>query len=118
MKSKFVSQIWVYGDSTKANLVAVVFPDIDAIIPWAASHGIPVRLDQGRLPRPPLTSPFFSPHLQLTGDKQKDFVVVCNDQRAAEAVAQDLRQVAKSAKVLFVIPSTVIIAFTFTFITC
>lgn len=41
-KSKFVSQIWVYGDSTQAHLVAVIFPDIDALLPWAAEHNITV----------------------------------------------------------------------------
>lgn len=74
-KSKFVSQIWVYGDSNKAHLVAVVYPDPDALIPWAQSQNIP-----------------------LTGDRAADFLTVCSDERAANAVAQDLRQVAKATK--------------------
>jgi len=76
MKSKFVSQIWIYGDSTKAHLVAVVFPDADALLPWAVSEG----------------------GIMLSGDKLSDFATICKDGRAVEAVLQDLCQVAKSTK--------------------
>jgi long-chain acyl-CoA synthetase len=36
--------------------------------------------------------------VQLTGDRAADFLTVCSDERAANAVAQDLRQVAKATK--------------------
>jgi len=74
-RSKFVSQIWVYGDSTRASLVAVVHPDIDALFPWARAQGI-----------------------NLSGDKEADFRSLCNDSRAAEAVLKDVNQMGKEAK--------------------
>jgi long-chain acyl-CoA synthetase len=75
IKSRFVSQIWVYGDSTKAHLVAVVFPDSDSLIPWAREQGI-----------------------GLSGNVHTDFKMLCMEPRAAKAVVQDLRQVAKASK--------------------
>jgi long-chain acyl-CoA synthetase len=38
--SKFVSQIFVYGNSLETNTVAIVVPDKDTIMPWAKSKGI------------------------------------------------------------------------------
>ena len=38
-KETLVDQIWVYGDSEKASLVAVVVPDEGALMSWATSHG-------------------------------------------------------------------------------
>jgi len=39
-RSKFCHQVWVYGDSTKATLVAVAHPDPEALLPWAKQNGI------------------------------------------------------------------------------
>ena len=35
VRSKYVGQIWVYGDSLRSWLVAIVVPDRETIIPWA-----------------------------------------------------------------------------------
>jgi len=40
LKSKYVSQIWVYGSSFKRYLIAVVVPDPEVVIPWAKQQGI------------------------------------------------------------------------------
>lgn len=40
-RSPMVAQSFVYGDSLKSKLVAVVVPDPEVIEPWAKSHGVP-----------------------------------------------------------------------------
>jgi long-chain acyl-CoA synthetase len=44
LKSKFVAQIFVYGDSFKNFLVAIVVPDPDVLLPWAKRQGYPENL--------------------------------------------------------------------------
>lgn len=39
-RSKYIGQIFVYGDSTQSTLVAVVVPDAETIIPWLKTAGI------------------------------------------------------------------------------
>jgi long-chain acyl-CoA synthetase len=41
IRSKFVQQVWVYGNSYKRYLVAVVVPDRDVLLPWAKQNGLP-----------------------------------------------------------------------------
>ncbi|KAF0693243.1 Aste57867_15767 [Aphanomyces stellatus] len=40
-KSPFVAQIFLYGDSFQSCLVAVVVPDPDVVVSWAANNNIP-----------------------------------------------------------------------------
>ncbi len=39
-KSKYVSQIWIYGNSFKVSLVAVVVPNIETVMSWASKAGL------------------------------------------------------------------------------
>jgi long-chain acyl-CoA synthetase len=44
VRSPFVAQSFVFGDSLRHQLVAVVVPDPDHLLPWAASRGLPREL--------------------------------------------------------------------------
>jgi long-subunit acyl-CoA synthetase (AMP-forming) len=46
VKSPFVAQIFIYGSSLKASLVAVVVPDPEILLPWAKEKAIDVRPHQ------------------------------------------------------------------------
>jgi long-chain acyl-CoA synthetase len=46
VRSPFVAQAFVYGDSLQAHLVAVVVPDPEALLPWAAARGLPQDLQR------------------------------------------------------------------------
>jgi long-chain acyl-CoA synthetase len=68
-RSRVVEQIWVYGNSFEASLVAVVVPKEDALQAWAAANGV-----------------------------QGDFRALVGDARAAEHVLSELSKVGKEDK--------------------
>ena len=41
IRSPFLLQAFVYGNSLKAQLVAIVVPDPDYLLPWAKERGLP-----------------------------------------------------------------------------
>jgi len=41
-----VPQVFVYGNSLRAQLVAIVVPDPDTLLPWAASRFAAIPVDQ------------------------------------------------------------------------
>nr|GEW00733.1 long chain acyl-CoA synthetase 6, peroxisomal-like [Tanacetum cinerariifolium] len=67
---KFVAQCFVYGDSLKSSLVAVISLDQDVFKAWVAAEGI----------------------------EYKDLRQLCNDPRVKAAVLADMTQVAKKAQ--------------------
>jgi long-subunit acyl-CoA synthetase (AMP-forming) len=40
-RSPLLLQVFVYGDSLKAQLVAVVVPDPEVLLPWARERNLP-----------------------------------------------------------------------------
>ncbi|GJT70707.1 long chain acyl-CoA synthetase 6, peroxisomal-like protein [Tanacetum coccineum] len=70
VNSKFVAQCFVYGDSLKSSLVAVISLDQDVFKAWVAAEGI----------------------------EYKDLRQLCNDPRVKAAVLADMTQVAKKAQ--------------------
>lgn len=40
-----VAQAFVHGDSLKAQLVAVVVPDVETLLPWAKEQGLPQDME-------------------------------------------------------------------------
>jgi len=68
-RCQFVGQIWVYGNSLKRYLIAVVVPNWDYLIPWAKSKGI-------------------------TNLKEED---LCNDKTVQKEVLEDIIQTGKGA---------------------
>jgi len=46
IRSKYVLQIWVYGNSFKPKLVSVVVPDPDVVFPWAKENGLEPNMQE------------------------------------------------------------------------
>ena len=40
LRSKYINQIFVYGDSAQYTLVAIVVPDRETVEPWLQEQGI------------------------------------------------------------------------------
>ena len=45
-RSPLVLQSFVYGDSLKGELVAIVVPDPEALLPWAKEHNLSQHLEE------------------------------------------------------------------------
>eukprot|EP00624_Nannochloropsis_granulata_P006591 evm.model.NODE_4966_length_5578_cov_17.215490.1 len=54
MQSEMVAQAFVYGDSLKSELVAIIVPDAEAVHDWARAEGLPADLSFPELCRQPL----------------------------------------------------------------
>eukprot|EP01062_Namystynia_karyoxenos_P062552 TRINITY_DN55454_c0_g1_i1.p2 TRINITY_DN55454_c0_g1~~TRINITY_DN55454_c0_g1_i1.p2 ORF type:complete len:682 (+),score=243.58 TRINITY_DN55454_c0_g1_i1:107-2152(+) len=68
-QSALVAQCFIYGDSLRSMLIAVVVPDPEALLPWAKSQGI-----------------------------QGDLAAICADSRTKKAVLSQLTKLAKKAE--------------------
>lgn len=70
LRSKYVAQVWVYGNSFKRYLLAVVVPDPDVLVPWAKQNGISAT----------------------------EFAEICKDEKVKKLILDDLTAVGKAAK--------------------
>lgn len=43
LRSQYVAQAFVHGDSLQNELVAIIVPDVDVLTPWAKKNNVPVR---------------------------------------------------------------------------
>jgi len=68
-RSKYIAQIWVYGDSTKFALVAVAYPDPETLLPWAKENGLPA-----------------------------DMVALCKNKKVQDMILKDINDVGRQAK--------------------
>ena len=68
----FLLQIWIYGNSLEAFLVAVINPNKQALEVWAKEN-----------------------------DVTRDFDSLCEDSRAKDYILEELTKVAKEKKVLY-----------------
>lgn len=79
-KSKYVAQIWVYGNSYQVCLVAVVVPDVEAVTHWAKSQ----------------------PHLP------QDFAALCATEELRALVQGEIERLAKEFKLAsFKVPKAI-----------
>lgn len=46
IRSPLVAQSFVYGDSLRSKLVAVIVPDPETLLPWAAERDLPQNLTE------------------------------------------------------------------------
>ena len=46
MRSSFVAQAFVYGDSLQSKLVAIIVPDQEVLLPWASARSLSQDLPQ------------------------------------------------------------------------
>ncbi len=90
MRSDFVAQIWVYGNSFKDHLVAIVVPQADVLIPWAKQN-LPnaVRQKNSLFPRPRNAEP------PLQKPTMAD---LCSNPRVKQVILDDLTKIGKQAE--------------------
>lgn len=46
IRSPLVAQSFVYGDSLRSKLIAIIVPDPDTLLPWAAARDMPQDVKQ------------------------------------------------------------------------
>jgi long-chain acyl-CoA synthetase len=69
IRSPFIAQSFVYGQSLESSLVAVVVPDSEFLMPWAEKNGI-----------------------------EGDFAALCQDPTVVEAVLKDVTRIGRESK--------------------
>jgi len=69
VQSPFAAQVFVYGDSMKSRLVAVIFPTDEVIFNWAKNYG-----------------------------KDEDFTALCQDEDLKKVILADITKTCKEAK--------------------
>jgi len=74
-QSKYVANIFVYGDSNKSNVVGVVVPDAGAAATWAKENGVTVNIQAPIIPK-----------------------ALCENEAFNKAILDDLKQAASVAK--------------------
>ncbi|KAJ3189101.1 Long-chain-fatty-acid--CoA ligase 5 [Gaertneriomyces sp. JEL0708] len=86
VKSGFVAQIYVHGDSLQSELVGIVVPDPEYSTQWAKQHGLLPASTPAGVPLSPAQPP--QPHM----------VELCKDPRFRKAVKADLDAIGKADK--------------------
>jgi long-chain acyl-CoA synthetase len=86
LKSSFVAQVYVHGDSLQSELVGVVVPDQEYSISWAIANGV---LPANTVPPPPPVAN--APLHPLVGK-------IVLSQKFKDAVMKDLNQIGKAEK--------------------
>merc|ERR1711974_143864 len=76
-QSKYLSNIFVYGDSNKSNVVAVAIPDVIAAKKWADKNGV-----------------------KYSNDTQEPNVPkeICENEEFNKVITEDLKSIAEGAK--------------------
>lgn len=74
-QSKYIANVFVYGDSRKSNVVGVVVPDAGAAATWAKENGVAVDIQAPKIP-----------------------VTLCENAAFNKAVLEDLKLAAGVAK--------------------
>ncbi|KAI8607699.1 hypothetical protein BC830DRAFT_1158046 [Chytriomyces sp. MP71] len=83
IKSNFVAQVYVHGDSLQAELVAVVVPDAEYAIPLARENGVL----PANTPNPGPTAPNAPPHPLLKK--------VCESDKVKALILEDMNKIGK-----------------------
>lgn len=84
-RSRFVAQIFVYGESIKSSLVAIVVPDPEVLLGWARASLATTRGGTDSL-----------------DTKDSDSIVsrLCSDLRVKQVILEDLHQVGRAGGAL------------------
>ncbi|KAJ3027580.1 Long chain acyl-CoA synthetase 7 peroxisomal, partial [Rhizophlyctis rosea] len=86
IKSNFIAQVYIHGDSLQSELVAIVVPDPEVAVPWGIAHHIlPTSTPPATAPQPGQP-----PHPALLTLVQSD--------KFRKAVQEDMNRLAKADK--------------------